>query len=67
MVLSNKMKHLKIREIERINETHLETIRFIQEKIKILYSSIDRYLDYITNNKNKIEELKQQINQSEQT
>lgn len=61
------MKHLKIREIERINETHLETIRFIQEKIKILYSSIDRYLDYITNNKNKIEELKQQINQSEQT
>lgn len=67
MTLNNRLRETKIRGLEITNNTHLGTIKLIDDKINALIQSKSRYINYIDNNKNKIEELKEQINQSELT
>jgi cell shape-determining protein MreC len=66
MTLNNRLRQSKIRGLEITNNTHLATIKLIDDKIDALIQSKSRYYIYIDNNKNKIEELKEQINQQEQ-
>lgn len=67
MTLDNILRQIKIKELEITNITHSNTIHLIEEKIKVLNLNINRYNNYITNNNNKIEEIKKKINPPEQT